>query len=228
MEIKKAPKADLERYRPLWFLIGLATSLALVIISLEMMVFEREEVSLNKIKVVLEEEELIPITQQVAPPPPPPKLPQPTTVIRIVENDNEIETEIDIDSESDEETVIEMMDIPVAEEEEEVIEPEIFTIVEEMPTYPGGESEMYAYLKDNMEYPELAKDAGIQGIVFVSFVIEQDGSIDDVKVLRGIGGGCDEEAIRVVENMPHWNPGKQRAKPVRVQFNMPIRFVLRK
>ncbi len=105
-------------------------------------------------------------------------------------------------------------------------EDQIFTVVEELPEFPGGTSAMMDFLQTNLRYPEAAKDAGIQGTVFVSFVVESDGSISNIKVLRGIGGGCDEEAVRVVGMMPKWEPGRQRGEAVRVQFNMPVRFVL--
>jgi periplasmic protein TonB len=111
---------------------------------------------------------------------------------------------------------------PVVEEE-----PQIFTIVEEMPSFPGGETELFKYLGKAIKYPELAKDAGISGVVYMTFVVDENGKVRDPKVLRGIGGGCDEEAIRVVKSMPAWDPGKQRGKPVRVQYNLPIRFTLR-
>ena len=109
---------------------------------------------------------------------------------------------------------------------EQPVEKEIFTVVEEQPTYPGGTEEMYRFLQENIKYPEEAKELGIQGRVFVTFVVEEDGSISNVKVLRGIGGGCDAEAIRVVKSMPKWIPGKQRGVPVRVQFNLPVKFTL--
>ena len=99
-------------------------------------------------------------------------------------------------------------------------------IVESMPEFPGGMKVLMNYLHENLKYPSLAKETGIQGRVFVAFVIETDGSISDVQVLRGIGGGCDQEAIRVVQNMPKWIPGKQRGIPVRVRFNLPIKFTL--
>jgi len=95
-----------------------------------------------------------------------------------------------------------------------------------MPDFPGGDSTRLRFLSENINYPTLAREAGIQGVVYVTFVVEKNGQIRNVKVLRGIGGGCDEEAVRVVESMPNWIPGKQRNVPVRVQFNMPIRFVL--
>lgn len=101
-----------------------------------------------------------------------------------------------------------------------------FMVVEKMPEFPGGEKARLKYLQDNIIYPIEAKEKGIQGSVYVTFFVEKDGSITDVKILRGIGGGCDEEAVRVIENMPNWIPGKQRGKAIGVQFNMPIRFPL--
>lgn len=103
---------------------------------------------------------------------------------------------------------------------------ELFTVVEQMPTFPGGDEERAKYLQSNIKYPEEARKAGKQGVVYVSFVVEIDGSVSNAKVLRGFDAACDEVAVTVVKNMPKWNPGVQRGKPVRVQFNMPIKFAL--
>lgn len=111
-------------------------------------------------------------------------------------------------------------------EEEEVIESEIFTIVEENPQYPGGDEALHKFLKENLIYPASARESAIQGTVYLSFVVGNDGIINDIKVLRGIGGGCDEEAVRVVKQMPRWIPGRQRGKPVRVQYILPVKFTL--
>ncbi|MDR1951693.1 MAG: energy transducer TonB [Bacteroidales bacterium] len=100
------------------------------------------------------------------------------------------------------------------------------TVIEDAPEFPGGEKARLKYLKENFKYPQNAIDSGIQGIVFMSFFVERDGSISNIEVARGIGGGCDEEAIRLIEGMPNWIPGKQRGRPVGVQFMMPIRFPL--
>ncbi len=117
--------------------------------------------------------------------------------------------------------------VEAAEERIKAYEEEvIFTVVEEPPRFSGGESARQHYFGNNLRYPEEARREGIQGTVFVSFVVEKDGSISNVKVLRGIGGGCDEEAVRVAEMMPRWEPGHQRGEPVRVQFSMPVRFRL--
>ena len=135
----------------------------------------------------------------------------------VIDNDWEIDAKADDDWEYDNFEI---------EEEEEVVEAEIFTIVEENPDFPGGEEARMKYLQENIKYPQMARESGIQGTVYATFVVEPDGRITNVGILRGIGGGCDEEAIRVIRNMPRWKPGKQRSKAVRVQFNMPIRFVL--
>ena len=153
--------------------------------------------------------------------PPPP--PAPTTVLEIVEDDEDIE-EVEIeDTEVEEDFEVEIIEEP----EEEVVEEQIFTIVEEMPSFPGGEEELFKYLGKSIKYPQMAADAGISGVVYVTFVVDKDGKVKDAKVLRGIGGGCDEEAIRVVKAMPPWKPGKQRGKAVKVQYNLPIRFTLK-
>lgn len=108
----------------------------------------------------------------------------------------------------------------------EVTEEDIFQVVEKMPEYPGGEQARALYMVNSIKYPDAARKSGLQGTVYVTFVIEKDGEVTNVKVLRGIGGGCDEEAVRVVKNMPKWKPGEQKGEPVRVQFNVPIKFAL--
>jgi len=114
--------------------------------------------------------------------------------------------------------------VTTVNEEVEEIEEEIFTVVEVQPQFPGGEDSLYNFIYSNLRYPQVAKDNAIEGRVFLTFVVEKDGSITNVKIIRDIGGGCGHEAKRVVEMMPKWIPGKQNGKPVRVQFNMPIRF----
>ena len=104
---------------------------------------------------------------------------------------------------------------------------EVFTAVEQMPEYPGGEDAMFKFLGDNLVYPKAAKKQGIQGKVWIGFIIDKEGGITNVEVLRGIGGGCDEEAVRVIKLMPKWIPGKQDGKPVNVKFRFPINFTLK-
>lgn len=224
MEPKKSPKADLEKKRTLFLQIGLILSLAITLAAFEWKSYEKREVELQDRAQSDVPEEIIPITKQEEPPPPP-EAPQTTTELNIVEDDADVEDDIEIDVTADEDTEVEEY-TPQFEEEEEVEEEKVFMVVEKQPSFPGGEQARMEYLSENIEYPQLARESGIQGTVYVTFVVEKDGSITDVRVLRGIGGGCDEEAIRVVKNMPKWEPGEQRGKPVRVQFNMPIRFTL--
>ncbi|MGB0165477.1 MAG: energy transducer TonB [Luteibaculum sp.] len=103
----------------------------------------------------------------------------------------------------------------------------IHTQVDKMPQFPGGVEKLYEFLGKNIKYPSMALDGGIQGVVYVTFVVEKDGSVSDPKVLRGIGGGCDEEALRVVRKLPKWEPGEQRGRKVKVQYNVPVRFRLK-
>lgn len=220
---KKSVKADLESKKTLFIEIGMIIALAVVLFAFEWKSYEKIELSLSARAVDDTPEEMIEITQHEKPPPPPAP-PQQTTIIEIVEDDMEIEDEIEIDVEADQETEVQEY-IPVEEEEEEE-EAQIFTVVESMPDFPGGDAARIKYLNENIKYPQMARESGIQGRVFVTFVVEKDGAVTDVRVLRGIGGGCDEEAIRVIKNMPKWDAGKQRGKPVRVQFNMPILFKL--
>ena len=104
----------------------------------------------------------------------------------------------------------------------------VFVVVEKSPEFPGGNDSLYAFIGRNIKYPEMAKKNKIEGRVFVTFVIEKDGQVSSAKILRDIGGGCGEEALRVVNSMPKWKPGTQRGNPVRVQFNLPIMFQLQK
>ena len=119
------------------------------------------------------------------------------------------------------------LNLPDDEPSEGTAAPEIFTIVEEMPSFPGGESALVKYLSDNIKYPARARENNITGTVFVTFVIGKDGKVSESKILRGIGAGCDEEALRVINTMPAWRVGKQRGVPVMVQYNLPIRFSLK-
>lgn len=228
MELKKSEKADLEKKRGIFFQLGLIFTMAVILVAFEWRSFDVKDTEIySNRQAVSEVEELTQITQQNIPPPPPPP-PAPSLVLNIVENTAEIGNDISIDAEADETTQVEEYKGTVVqqEEEKEVDEQEIFLIVESSPSFPGGEIARMKFLQDNIRYPLMAKESGIQGTVHLTFVIERDGSVTDVKLLRGIGGGCDEEAIRVVKNMPRWEPGRQRGKPVRVQFNLPIKFNL--
>ncbi|MBE0638465.1 MAG: energy transducer TonB [Bacteroidales bacterium] len=224
MEAKKSKKADLESKKSIFMQLGFVVALAVVLLAFNYKSYERGSSLDIQVQVDNTPEEIIPITKQELKPPPPPP-PKQITIINVVEDDVEVEDDIEIDVEADQTTEIADF-VPVVKVEEEIEELEIFTVVESMPEFPGGDAARMKFLQDNIKYPQLARESGIQGTVYVTFVVETDGRVTDVRVLRGIGGGCDEEAVRVIQMMPRWNAGKQRGKPVRVQFNMPIRFTL--
>ncbi len=142
-------------------------------------------------------------------------------------NESAIDIDIDLIKSITKTSKPDNSELYIEPEEEYADGKEIFSVVESMPEFPGGIKNLYEFLGENMEYPTIAMESGIQGRVFVTFVVEKDGSITNVEVLRGIGGGCDEEAIRVVKLMPKWKPGTQRGKPVRVQYNLPLKFTLK-
>ena len=230
MKAKKNPNVSLEQRKGSYFAVGLLFTLAAIFCMFEYRSYDEQIIeSLKGVKINMIEEEVIPVSQITPPPPPPP--PQATSQIEIVADEVIIEDELEIDDmEVDVDTEIDYViaDFSAdAPEEEEVIEEEIFTIVEKMPEFPGGIEALFSYLGNTLKYPAMAKDAKIQGKVYVTFVVDRDGSIANVKVLRGIGGGCDEEAIKVVKGMPRWEPGRQRNKAVRVQYNLPINFILK-
>ncbi|MFA8299868.1 MAG: energy transducer TonB [Hyphomicrobiales bacterium] len=224
MKAKKTQKADLEGKKFIFTQIGLAVSLLVVFFIFEIKSYdERELIDVGR-EAIDVPEEIIPITEQkVKPPPPPPQKTQ-APIIKVVEDDVEVEQEVEINAEVDQETIIE--DAPIIEEESEPVEAEIFMIVEDEPQFPGGMGKLMKFLGNNIKYPMIAKESGIQGKVYLSFVVEPNGSISNIKILRGIGGGCDEEAVRVVKSMPKWKPGKQRGKAVRCAFNLPVVFKL--
>lgn len=229
MQIKKYDEANLERRKGAYFAIGLLLILALLFCLFELKVYDFDTAEYKKLHLDLIEAEVIPISQQTPPPPPPPP-PQNTTQIQIVSNESEIKIELEIeDLEIDDDTQVEASPVQetIIEEEEEFVEEEIFTIVEKMPAFPGGIEALFQYLGQNIEYPAMAKDARIEGKVYITFVVNAKGEIDNVVVLRGIGGGCDEEAVRVIKSMPAWEPGRQRGKPVKVQYNLPVNFILK-
>lgn len=228
MELKKNPKADLEKRRGLYLEIGLVVILAAVLVAFEVKSYDSDEEEAFQREVIEEvEEQILPTDIQEPPPPPPPETPEVTTLIEVVSDDQEIKNELVVNAEVNEDTKnIEIAPVQIEEEEDET-ETQIFTVVENEPEFPGGMEALYKYLAQNIKYPQLARDNGITGKVYVTFVVERDGSIANPKVLRDIGGGCGAEAIRVVKSMPKWTPGKQRGKAVRVQFNLPVNFNLK-
>lgn len=222
MEAKKTEKSDLGRKAGLYFSVGMSAALALVIMGFEWRKYDNSNL-LNQSDISEEMEELLEIPPTEIPPPPPPKIQQPQ-IIETPDEEIEEEIEIDFDIEVEEDEVIE--DIVIDDEPEAEVAEEIFTIVEDPAMPVGGYAAFYKYIGDKMKYPTQARRMGIEGRVFVQFVIDKDGSITDVHAVKGIGAGCDEEAVRVVKGHPKWSPPKQRGQPVKQRIVLPITFKL--
>ena len=225
MELKKNPKVDLRRYSGLFLEIGFVVALCAVLGAFSYTVHEKNTAGFGELEDVVAEEEIIPITrQQEITPPPPPEVPKVAEIINIVEDDVEIDDELDIaDVEADQETEVAIVEMTEEEEEEEE---QIFMIVENMPEFPGGDLALRKYIAENVKYPEIAKENGLSGKVFVQFVINQRGEVENVKIARGVDPALDKVAIRVVQGLPKWKPGSQRGKPVKVSYTVPINFQL--
>ncbi|NLB26193.1 MAG: energy transducer TonB [Bacteroidales bacterium] len=229
MELKKTPKADLENKKNIFLGIGLVVALGLLFFAFEWKTTPKKTESLGQIQTQEVEEEIIPITreeQNTPPPPPPPKV---VEVLNIVADNVHIDDELHIeDTEADAETFIDVAPVvttTVVEEKEEE-ETKVFFIVEDMPEFPGGEAALRQFIANAIKYPVIAQENGIQGKVFVTFVVDADGGISEAKITRGVDPSLDKEALRVVNMLPKWKPGKQRGKPVRVSYTVPINFVL--
>lgn len=223
MELKKNPKADLGKQSGLLMNIGLCSSLLLVILAFEWRTYDSSGImDLGQVEDDFEDIMEIPPTEQ--PPPPPPKVQLPEIIEVPDEEEIEEEIEVELDVEVTEETVIEDIVFEEAPEEEEV--DEVFTIVEDQPEFPGGMAAFYKYVGDNMKYPSQARRMGIEGRVYVQFVVDKVGNVTEVKAVKGIGAGCDEEAERVLREAPKFKPGKQRGRAVKVRMVLPIIFRL--
>lgn len=223
MEPKKNPDIDLSKKGGLFFNIGLAASLLIVITAFEWRFYDEGNlVDLGQVEDNFEDLMEIPPTEQ--PPPPPPKVQLPQIIEVPDEEEIEEEIEVELDVEITEETVIE--EIVFEEAPEEEVAEEIFTIVEDQPAPQGGMGAFYQYVAKKLKYPNQARRMGIEGKVFVQFVVDKDGTITDVQAVKGIGAGCDEEAVRVISSSPKWKPGKQRGRPVKVRMILPITFKL--
>ncbi len=223
MELKKTPKADVNRKATMFMALGLILSLGFTLAAFEWKQYEEGELmDLGMAPDDFEELTEIPPTEQ--PPPPPPPIKQPQIIEIPDEEEIEEEIEIDLDVEITEETEVE--DIVFEEEPEEEEADKVFMIVEENASFPGGMGEWNKYLQKNLDYPRQAKRMGIEGAVYLAFTVDKQGAISDIEVTRSIGGGCDEEAIRVLKESPRWTPGKQRGNPVKSRMNFRIIFRL--
>ena len=229
MEVKKSEKASLENKRFLFVEIGFVLALLITLGAFEYTTKEKKTATLTAENTEVAEEEIIPITQDTPPPPPEaPKIPIISDQIDIVDDDITVEDNfMNIDDSGD--LGVEIRDY-IEEVEEEVVEEETipFQLVEEKPKFQGGDANAFsAWVAKNLVYPEIAKENGVQGRVMLQFTVNPDGSVSNVKVLRGVDASLDKEAVRVVSSSPKWTPGKQRDRAVKVSYTFPVIFQLR-
>ena len=204
MEVKKSPKADLEKGKTMGILMGMIVGLAVLFVGFEWSDREITIVQDQGVADIIAEEE-----------------------VTVVEDDVKLDDVEIVSSEDDAASAqVEAYTPPAVVEEEEESSQQIFTVVETMPEFPGGQGALLQYLAKSIKYPVIAQENGIQGRVSCSFVVNKDGSIVDAEVIRGVDPSLDKEALRVINSMPKWSPGKQRGKPVRVKYTVPVTFRL--
>ena len=231
MELKKSDKANLEKNRGMYLQIGLLIALGVVLLAFEWQVAPKEEVEeVGGVVQAAMDEEIVPITRQEDTPPPPPEPPKVTDILDIVADDVHVDTNIDINIEADFSTeviapVAVFTETVVDEEEDEVV---MFAIVEDKPMFNGKDAEIgfRDWVYANTVYPPVAQENGITGRVTVEFTIGTDGTVSDVRLLRGVDQLLDNEALRVIRLSPKWSPGMQRGKPVKVKYQFPLNFRL--
>ena len=226
-EVKKSPKANLEVHRNTFILMGLVVGLSLLFFAFEWSTQTRKLDEAVLVQDVLAEEE-IEITRREPTPPPPPPPPEPETpeIIEVVEEKVETKLEIKTEDDQSQRQMQTYVPPPPPKPKQEEVTEEIFVVVEDQPLFPGGNAAMMKFLSDNIKYPVIAQENNIQGRVICNFVVEKDGSITDVQVVRGVDPSLDREAVRVIQQMPRWKPGKQRGQAVRVRFTLPVVFRL--
>ena len=228
MKAKKSEKADLENKRNTFLLFGLVAALGIVLVAFEWNTKATGATDFGPMAAVNVEEEIIPITRmdEIKPPPPPPP-PVQVEVITIVDDDVVIDEEFEMEStEVTEDLTIDIAPILETTSEEEIEEDKVFVIVEEQPEFPGGERALLRFINNSIRYPVIAQENGVQGRVFYKFVVDTDGSVTNVEIIRGPDASLNKEAKRVLESLPKFKPGKQRGRPVRVYFSSAINFVL--
>lgn len=223
MEIKKNPKADLKNKRGLLLEIGLVISLLLVIVAFS---YTPEEKRIEKVdlQTAIVEEQIVEITRQDQKPPEPPKKVEVKVIadlLQVVTNDTKITTEVDFTEFDDDVEIVQQ----VAVKEEVIEEDQPFLIAETMPSFQGGDLNTFrAWVQQNVKFPQIALENGIQGRVVLSFVIEKDGRLTNIQVLQTPDRSLSDEAIRVLSKSPKWSPGKQRNQVVRVKYTLPVDF----
>ncbi|MCQ2333816.1 MAG: energy transducer TonB [Paludibacteraceae bacterium] len=226
MQLKKSPKASLEDKTFTYVLIGFVFVLSVCYVALEWTEKEVTKYEVADTDFLIEDEiEIQQTTQETPPPPPPPEI-QTVEELVIVDDDKEVESvEINTEDDKNQEIVIQAP-VEVKQDAEEDVDV-VFVVVETMPEFPGGQQALFKYLSENVKYPVIAQENGIQGRVICQFVVNKDGAIVEVEVVRSGGDpSLDKEAVRVIKSMPKWKPGKQRGKPVRVKYTVPVNFRL--
>lgn len=220
MEKRKNPDKDLRKQSGLFFQIGLLAALMLCVCAFEYRT-EKIEPTVTDPNGGVVIDPFVPIT--TIDPPQPPK-PKPVLANPVPAEPDETELEMPDD------IVVDLTDIPLdlpeIEEKKEEAPSEPFLIVEKMPEPEGGLEALYKFINKNLKYPAQARRMGIEGTVYVSFVVDENGNMVDINIAKGIGAGCDEEVLRIFENPPKWHPGKQRGVPVKVRQMIPVKFVL--
>lgn len=227
MELKKSKTADLEKRKGMFLQIGLVVTLAIVLVAFEWTKGEDKGFDDNVVSEIEFEDEMMQITRREEPKPEPkPEQPKVAEVLDIVEDDVKIDDEFDFDMEATQDTEYDFTSM--MDDSENIEEEEVFYIVEDMPTFNGGEpsTEFRKYIAQNLQYPEIAAENGVSGRVIVQFAVNKTGQIVDAKIVRSVDSALDKEALRVVMSSPKWTPGKQRGKAVKVLFTFPINFVL--
>ena len=230
MEIKKSEKASLENKRFLFTEVGFVVALLIVLGAFEYTSKEKKTAVLEADETIVEVEDMVPITQETPPPPEAaPKIPSLSDNIDIVDDDIEVDDSMFQNLEDSDDRAVEIMDY-VEEVEEETVEEEAipFQLVEEKPSFQGGDANQFSkWVNSKLVYPEIAKENGVQGRVTLQFTVNADGTVSNVKVLRGVDPALDKEAVRVVSMSPKWKPGKQRDRAVKVTYTFPVIFQLR-
>ncbi|MBO8456012.1 MAG: energy transducer TonB [Bacteroidetes bacterium] len=231
MEVKKSEKASLENKKLLFLEIGLIVSLLIVYMAFEWTTSEKQTVdALEETPQLVETEEMVPITEETPPPPPSaPAVPVLSDQIDIVDDEIQVDDNLFMRLEDQPDMGVEIMDY-VESVEEEVVEEEAipFMLVEEKPSFMGGDANAFSkWVNERLVYPEIAKENGVQGRVTLQFTVNADGTVSNVKVLRGVDPSLDKEAVRVVSMSPKWTPGKQRDRAVKVTYTFPVIFQLR-
>ena len=235
MQLKKNPNADLTKNSSLYFAVGLAVVLFISWQAIEWKTYDKSGYGYEALNVDDDDDEEVPITEQLKTPPPPPPPPPAPEVLEVVEDEEEVEETIIESTETDQEEIVEVEDVEVEDDFDDVDVP--FAVIEDVPIYPGCEKvakserracfqdQINKHIRKNFRYPEIAQEMGIQGRVYVNFVIAKDGSITNVR-MRGPDKNLEKEAARIISKLPMMTPGKQRGRPVRVPFSIPINFRL--